>query len=100
MTFSTILTSLTAFFTSISPWSAAFGTGLGALFTWVVNSYIQRKQQRAAAVTAMQQDEDAHAGDGALSVGDATSAQSQIQDLNGQLAQIDAQAKVNQSKGK
>ena len=42
----------------------------------------------------MQQDMESHSGDGAISVGDKQSAESQMQDLKNKLAQIDSQKSI------
>lgn len=69
---------------------SVFGNGLGTLFSWVVNYFTTKAQQAKNAVTSMFSDMDAHAGDGAISVGDKESAQAQIDDLKMQAQQMDS----------
>lgn len=89
---STIWGFITAAFSMLNPYSALIGTVAGSLFTYFWGQYQQKQQQKQNAITDMAQDEDAHASDGSLSVGDMNSIQAQDQDLNQQLAAIDAQA--------
>ena len=86
-----MLAAITSFLGALNPLVGIFGAGIGVLFTYLVNRYIQRRQQEQAASDAMDQDMSAHSGDGAISVGDMQSAQEQIQDLKNQFAKADAQ---------
>lgn len=81
------LTTITSLFGSLNPLLGIFGAGLGALITYFVNSYITKQAQKKAAIDAMTADMNAHAGDGAQSVGDMQSAQAQLAALKQQAAQ-------------
>lgn len=73
----------------ISTILGVFGNGLGSIFSWVVNWWEQKKAAEAAAAQQMNQDIIDHSGDGEKSVGDMTSAQGQIDNLNQQAEAID-----------
>jgi hypothetical protein len=91
------VSTILAFFQAINPWSAVIGAFTGSLsvvVAYFVNQWITKQNQKRAAVSSMAQDMDAHASDGALSVDDMRSGQSQIDDLKSQLAQMDAQAPI------
>jgi|SRR6185437_4901549 len=95
--FSTIWTFITAAFSMVSPYAPLITGVAGTLFGYFWNQYQQHKQRQQNAITTMAQDEDAHASDGAISVGDRQSIQAQDADLNQQLAAIDQQAAQNQA---
>lgn len=74
---------------------SVFGSGLGSLFSWLVQWFETKLAQKQAAINNMDADMSAHAGDGALSVSDMQSAQAQIDDINNQLNQLDQQQPVS-----
>lgn len=69
---------------------SVFGSGLGSLFSWAINLWEQHVQAEKQASDQMNQDIEAHANDGALSVADMQSAEGQIENLKQQAAQMDA----------
>lgn len=74
----------------ILPLLSILGVGLGKLFSWAVGWFVQKKANEAAAAQQMNSDVTQHANDGATSVSDSQSVETQEADLNAQAAEIDA----------